>query len=297
MFGSAILEVAIGLILIYALLSALCSAVNELVAGAFSLRARNLKHGVRTLLDDVGGTGLTKDLFDHGLVRALGSSPSYIPADVFAKALLGTVVARGKGGFPRTVGDLRAAIGKLPSGRLQEALLALIQDVEGEVVQAEHRLACWFDAAMERASGWYRRRVQLILLVLSLGVSLGLHVDTLEIGNALLRDSALRGAVVASAEAAVARSAIDTSVTPGAASREIYRQIQSLDLPLGWRHRRQGAGSSTADMIDHFAGLLLTTFALSLGASFWFDLLKRVVNLRSGGVPPARPATASPPPG
>jgi hypothetical protein len=36
-----------------------------------------------------------------------------------------------------------------------------------------------------------------------------------------------------------------------------------------------------------FAGLLLTVLALSLGAPFWFDLLNKLVNLRSAGKPPA----------
>jgi hypothetical protein len=31
---------------------------------------------------------------------------------------------------------------------------------------------------------------------------------------------------------------------------------------------------------------LLTVFAVSLGAPFWFDLLNKLVNLRSAGKPP-----------
>ena len=35
---------------------------------------------------------------------------------------------------------------------------------------------------------------------------------------------------------------------------------------------------------DH--GWVLTALAVSLGAPFWFDLLSRFVNIRSGGRPP-----------
>ena len=37
-------------------------------------------------------------------------------------------------------------------------------------------------------------------------------------------------------------------------------------------------------------GLLITTFAVSLGAPFWFDLLKRFMQVREAGKPPCKPA-------
>jgi hypothetical protein len=48
-------------------------------------------------------------------------------------------------------------------------------------------------------------------------------------------------------------------------------------------------------------GLLVTVLAISLGAPFWFDLLNRLVNLRSTGKPPdprrpEPPPTPAPPP-
>ena len=35
-------------------------------------------------------------------------------------------------------------------------------------------------------------------------------------------------------------------------------------------------------------GILLTTIAVSLGAPFWFDMLNKLVNLRSTGVKPKK---------
>ena len=40
--------------------------------------------------------------------------------------------------------------------------------------------------------------------------------------------------------------------------------------------------------ILHLLGWLLTAAALSLGAPFWFDLLKKFINLRGAGQKPAR---------
>lgn len=92
MFGSTILEVAIGLFFVYLLLSLLCSAVGEYIEGKFNNRAKYLKQGITLLLNDSGGGGddLAAVLYGHGLVRPFyrGSKlPSYIPSRTFALAL------------------------------------------------------------------------------------------------------------------------------------------------------------------------------------------------------------------
>ena len=52
MFGSEILEVAIGLVLVYLLLALICSALSEWIARMFAMRSKTLKAGIRNLLDD-----------------------------------------------------------------------------------------------------------------------------------------------------------------------------------------------------------------------------------------------------
>jgi hypothetical protein len=48
-----------------------------------------------------------------------------------------------------------------------------------------------------------------------------------------------------------------------------------LGLPIGWQ--RSGA----ADVWSHLLGWLMTGFALSLGAPFWFDLLNKMMVVRA----------------
>jgi hypothetical protein len=50
MFGSQVLEVIIGLTLIYLVLSIGCSGIKEVIAAMFSLRAKTLENGVRNML-------------------------------------------------------------------------------------------------------------------------------------------------------------------------------------------------------------------------------------------------------
>ncbi len=117
MFGSQVLEVALGLIFIYYLLSLFCTTVNELIARFFSLRSTTLIRGIRALVADaemarvvrpsrrsaerlLAEAPITKGLYEHPLIRGLMEQrgrdqrkayPSFIPADVFARALLHTL--------------------------------------------------------------------------------------------------------------------------------------------------------------------------------------------------------------
>ena len=107
---------AIGLGFMYLLLSLICTAVLEGLESWLKMRAVDLERGIRELLHDPDGTGLTQQLFDHPLINGLfrgeynpkmligkgddrrlelrSKMPSYIPAGNFALALL-DVVARG----------------------------------------------------------------------------------------------------------------------------------------------------------------------------------------------------------
>src|SRR5437868_14334357 len=83
-FGSTLLEVAIGVIFVYLLLSLLCSAFSELMEAFIKFRARDLEKAIGKLLNN---QDLVKEFFDHPLVKPLGETPSYIPARTFSLAL------------------------------------------------------------------------------------------------------------------------------------------------------------------------------------------------------------------
>src|SRR5580692_7422161 len=105
MFGSTMLEVAIGLVFIYLLLSLVCSAAKEGLEAFMKKRAIDLERGIRELLDDPEGTRLVKKLYEHPLIDGLfrgnfdsekggrfwSRLPSYIPAPNFAVALIDVV--------------------------------------------------------------------------------------------------------------------------------------------------------------------------------------------------------------
>ncbi len=113
MFNSTILDVAIGMIFVFLLLSLMCSAASEIIELMLKKRAIDLERGIRELLapgSKSGSPDIVQQLYDHSLVNNLfggsygesriGSSlrtvlrthlPSYIPAKSFALALMDLV--------------------------------------------------------------------------------------------------------------------------------------------------------------------------------------------------------------
>src|SRR4051812_44252931 len=71
MFGSSFLEVAIGVILMYLLLSLVCSSVNEAIATVLQVRSTTLFNGIKNLLNDPNFTRLAQQVYNHGLVDAI----------------------------------------------------------------------------------------------------------------------------------------------------------------------------------------------------------------------------------
>src|SRR5262245_54075379 len=105
MLGSGMLEVAIGLIFMYLLLSLVCTAVNEFIASAINKRGTNLFEGVKNLLNDPRFTGLAQHVYSHGLVDGMSKNasdskkpnrkPSYLPSAAFALALSDILTSHG----------------------------------------------------------------------------------------------------------------------------------------------------------------------------------------------------------
>jgi hypothetical protein len=181
---------------------------------------------------------LASQLYQHGLIRALyrdvNSLPSYIPSRTFALALWN--LASQKIGAPKNANESeqqqqQQEIGaddtpKTPkniasltdpekpptlqqietviknSGLapcLEEALITLIDEADGNFNRALKNIEDWYDSAMDRVSGWYKRHVQLILIIVGIVVAFLINADSVNIARALIQDKTLRDVIVASA--------------------------------------------------------------------------------------------------
>ena len=205
-FGSTLLEVAIGVIFVFLLVSMLCSAISELLEAFLKYRAKDLEKGIKMLLDN---PDLAKDFFEHPLIKPLGEKPSYIPARTFSLALWNLATTRAAqaqskvAGVTQQLSVIRGWIEQLDVAKyknIQISLLALIDEAGNDITKARSNIEGWYNDAMDRVSGWYKRRVQFILIGLGFITASLLNVDTLNIAKALWYNDTLRGAVAKSAE-------------------------------------------------------------------------------------------------
>ena len=310
MFGSPILDVAIGMIFVYLLLSLICSAANELLEAKLKNRAKDLEAGIRNLLGD---KGLADKIYSHDLISGLFSAdkgkPSYIPAQTFALALMNTVFPAGTTGGAaagNVLESLRTTVSNLPEGDpaspIKGALLALIDDAQGDVNKLRANIEDWYNAAMDRVSGWYKRRAQVIIVVLGLLIAIALNADSAYIARHLSTDPAMRNSLVSAAQAyaqqqnQAGQNGQQASVSAQASFNENLARLEGLGLPIGWSiggddPRLQWPGlhfwhrpfwTDWYNQIRfHWLGWVLTALAVSLGAPFWFDLLNKFVVVRS----------------
>jgi hypothetical protein len=300
MLGSEVLDVAIGIIFVFLLVSIMASAVREGLEAWLKTRATHLELGIRQLLQDPSGTGLAKQLFDHPLIYSLypgpyqplqsgklplaltrgRNLPSYIPSKNFALALM-DMAARGpevdgKSSHASTAAitfdSVRANVSLIQSPPVQRALLVALDNAQGDLQKARQNLEDWYDSAMDRVSGWYKRSTQWILFVIGFAIAIALNVNTMVIADHLYREKATRDALVARAQTAVSDPNYDTRKFG-----EIKQDLDSLKLPMG--------GSPLQDLKERpfrsLGGWLLTALAASFGAPFWFDLLNKLMVVRS----------------
>ncbi len=343
MFGSDIIDVAIGMCLIFLMASLICTAIQEGFEGMLKMRAADLAKGIRELLNDPDGSGIVKALYDHPMIYSLFKGeydpskhknlPSYIPAASFSSALI-DIVARGGlqqpnspyptpgAGLVPTVAQLRSAVQTLPSERLQRALLVAIDQAKGDMDAVKTNLETYFNASMDRVSGWYKKRTQIVLFFIGLVMAGALNIDAIYVANRLGQDKALRQAVVSQAEKMVPDGAQAAALTDlqKKSFEQLRGQLTGIGLPVGWSWpprqytNCEEAKPATAVApqvecpsgklfgVDHkvftgaymVVGWFITAFAVMLGAPFWFDALSKLMTVRSTVKPKTEAAADKP---
>src|SRR6185436_13202211 len=106
-----------------------------------------------------------------------------------------------------SVASLRAAVARIENPHLARAVETALDHAGGNLDKARLNLEGWFDASMDRVSGWYKRTTQLWLFFIGLAITAVMNVNIFTVTQSLWRDKELRQAVVTQAEA-VARDTV-----------------------------------------------------------------------------------------
>lgn len=233
--------------------------------------------------------------------------PSYIPARTFSSALLDVLVPP-TNGEPRDLAQLRSAITALPDSPTRNALLSLVSSTQKDVEEFQGKAEMWFNDSMDRAAGWYKRKAQKTLLVLGLLVAILMNVDTIRIAKTLWINPAARQATADLAQqfAQSHKDGLKTDVELKQQAQDLADLGQKLPVPFGWGAEQRGNARSLWDaakqhtlpawltsffVFQKLTGWIITAFALSLGAPFWFDLLNKFMVIRGTVKPREKSAT------
>jgi hypothetical protein len=340
MFNSVALEVVIGLVFIYLLYSLLATTVQELIANWLKLRAKMLAKGIKRMLDDGGAPKFSVEFYNHPLIkyfsreigsfekRIRGSSstlPSYITAQNFSKVLTEKITQHGSGDdalskIRNFISEQESHItGMTGKAKIEKDTLELLKsffnEANNDVEKFKLLLEQWFDNMMDRVSGWYKRKAQVMLLIIGLAIALVFNVDTLKIVKKLSHDKdaakALSGmasnymkANPTSPKQAGEKTAGSTDSTSkndlytiDSTSKDLVAKADSLlhgeiedankILALGYSRNpfscdnfRLGEMAWWKFIFLKILGWIITALAISLGAPFWFDLLNKLMKLR-----------------
>lgn len=231
------------------------------------------------------------DVFRHPLVAPGTCRPSYVPAADFATALLHTVRIEGTGTL---AGDVAQGVAALPQGPLRQALTAMLVEAGGDWTRLRANVEAWFDNAMDRLSGTYKRFSQGATFLVALLLALYFQLDSIAVVERLQVDSAMRAALVQQASAAVeagrnapalTAASVGGSSADGriASAAQVRDQLTDAASLAGLPRTRDAEG-----WLRYLIGILVTALAGMLGAPFWFGLLQKLVDLRGTGPKPAR---------
>ena len=293
MFNSAILEVAIGMAFLYILLSLFCSSIKELISQILSMRANNLQEGIKSLLNSDEASTLAEEVYKHPLIKNLakeGKKPSYIPSKSFVLALL-DITSNSNGKISNSPTKLIESLstGPLKNTDTLKSISLLINDAGSDFSKAKENLEEWYDNSMDRVAGWYKKKSQNIILGIALIIALFMNIDSVHITRELWKDTTLRSALVAAAENVkpeeLAPKPLKNVSEAMVETNTLYDRIDALELPIGWSNTNLSELDRNG-VILKILGLLITAFAASLGAPFWFDLLGKMMNIRASGNKP-----------
>jgi hypothetical protein len=311
---SAILDVLIGLVFVFLLVSMICSQVNDKIASWLRMRAKGLEEGLRKYI--TGETQLTKDLYSNPLIQSLipedawitqfiedkpllkklirsRPNPLGIQAKTFSLALFDLLVPTPGGTI--SVAQLKTQVENLPKeSPLRAPLLSIIATAGNSIDAVRGNLEAWYDSAMDKTTKLYQAHMWRLALAIGLSAALVLNVDTIAVGTRLWSDSSLRSTLVAEAN----------KYAQGTPEKEkALAQLNALNLPIGWQIKTAPDAKDwlaqlqtlsitpsdwattpgqTArvigfwDYIGKLLGMCVTGLAGAQGAPFWFDLLRKL---------------------
>lgn len=255
----AILEVAIGLIFVWLVISVATMEIQNRIGTWLNWRAEYLEKSILSMFKD---KEMVERFYNHPLVLELtikdknGSfikdkngkpkRPDYIPNPVFATAAFEVIMNAGKGEKDIPVDMLSISQMKENMKSLWEKNLSLasvthylypnmekdmravgknLEKFESKVADYRKNTENWFNDVMSQTSNWYKIRAQWMAFWIGLSLAIFINVDTIQVAQKLWQEPTARAVLVVQAQAEAQK---DAPSSDGLAA------ARSLNIPIGW---------------------------------------------------------------
>lgn len=356
-FSSTIVQVAISIVITWALFALLCSMIHEIVVQLKSERGRFYRAKILDkLFDAVNQINWGLLIYNHSNIKLLTNSEKAPPSDIDSKTLAEVLidsVANSQASkilkFNNTaivgntfnsslLNNLEFSTTNLGQSDviivLRNALdKAKIKASVGNTIDEEKLYTAlvddvtfWFDQFGNRTSAWYKKLSQKRLFALGFLVAVSMNVDSIALFQYYKGNPTARAAMIdyyaknkTQLDALSVRydtinqiTKIDSTAIKATKDNisGLVKQIDSLksglELPIGWdkascnREKETTTNKKTSNennakiketpkehcqcitlscVLLKLLGIIISAFAASLGAPFWFDLLKRATSV------------------
>ena len=280
----AILEVAIGLIFIWLILSIVTMQIQDIISNLLNRRAKQLE---KSMIEMCKSSRMTDEIYKHPLVDAICKhdkkgnlvKPANIPNSVFAAAAMEVFMNAGTPESMTPVASMsltqvRKGMNDLEKlhpalGRTVHRLMPGLDLEKGTHLTKEQialyrtNIEDWFENVMARATIEYKSQAVIWAFIIGVIIAFAFNVDTIYISNQLWREPTLRQALIAKATNSAAQSSVPDS-------------ISALTIPVGWTNYP----TTLSGWLIKILGIVMSGVAVMQGAPFWFDTLKKLLDLR-----------------
>lgn len=285
---SLVLEVAVGLIVIYYILGSVVSLITQWINEFFESRGRALEQYLIKLVGDkkIG------DLKNLPQLRSLRPIRFKGPLSVFGsvtepKMIEKIPVATLVDAYFDLAGltakkemellELAELVDRLPDSEGKQAFITWINQGVTSIAELRVRATSYFTGILEQAAATFRARARSFVIILSIGITILFGTDTIQLARNLWTNAELRAIAAAQANAVVAREGASADLS------DLIDDLSQYSIKIGWWQTQQfPEGNNVGDwalfIFLKVLGLGVTAAAVSQGSSFWYDLLKKLTS-------------------
>ncbi|MFQ5616043.1 MAG: hypothetical protein ACE5GO_06255 [Anaerolineales bacterium] len=318
---STIIEVVLGMIVIYYILSLTVSTLTSITTKLLEIRAKDLENYLSSLYTSQDPLEkITRDtqalkehvepVLNHALLAPyrpvrLGRTglreykAEKIPAGKYVTALLNQYepaketidgILESYPQMDASAADLVAKFEmmkeKIPADSvIGKALDDLTAGIEKNVNTARDSFVSWFDGVMSKATTAYSAHTKIFVFIFAFIVSFGLAVDSIDLVIQLWEQPSLRATTSAKATAITESESLTQNGE--IQDQELADMVQDLGSLLDELESLEFTfhwWNTTPERgwPSRFLGILITFVAVAQGAPFWYDLLRKVTSTTKG---------------